>query len=111
MENEKNIYIGVFFFSIFQLLEMNEKKIIIVMKKKSCADLEWATAQLYFKRMGIVLQYSNLYCSEEPRMGWKCIAIHWFVLQRRRLSLYCMTVLYCDLEAARLGLYCRIVLW
>ena len=44
-------------------------------------------------------------------MGWKCIAIHWFVLQRRRLSLCCKTVLYCDLEAARLGLYYRMVLW
>ena len=22
-------------------------------------------------------------------MGWKCIAIHWFVLQRRELKLYC----------------------
>ena len=61
--------------------------------------------------MEIVLQYRKLYCSEVPRMGWKCIAIHWFVLQRRGLKLYCQTVMYCDLEAARLGLYCRIVLW
>ena len=43
-------------------------------------------------------------------MAWKCIVIHWFVLQRRGLSLYCKTVLYCDLAAARLGLYCRIAL-
>ena len=71
-------------------------------KKKNGADLEWATAQLYFKRKGIVLQYMILYCSEEPRMGWKCIAIHWFVLQEGQLycnrggwpgrKLYCNTV-------------------
>ena len=69
---------------IFLLLEiMKKKKEIFIMKneKKNGADLEWATAQLYFKRKGIVLQYKILYCSEEPRMGWKCIAIHWFVLQ------------------------------
>ena len=29
-------------------------------------------------------------------MGWKCIAIHWFVLQRRGLDLYCKKVLYCN---------------
>ena len=64
---------------------------LIIMKneKKSGVDLEWATAQLYFKRMGIKLQYRILYCSEEPRMGWKCIAIHWFVLQRFRLKWLC----------------------
>ena len=35
----------------------NGKKIIFG------ADLEWATAQLYCKRMRIVLQYRKLYCS------------------------------------------------
>ena len=75
-------------FMIFPIATNNKKNIYKEKrkKKKSCADLEWATAQLYFKRMGIVLQYRILCCSEEPRMGWKCIAIHWFVLQRFRLK-------------------------
>ena len=39
----------VIFFKIFQLLEIEKKNIIIIiiMKKKIRADLEWATAQLY----------------------------------------------------------------
>ena len=70
------------FWRFFFATGNNEKKIFIMKnEKKNGADLEWATAQLYFKRMGIVLQYRILYCSEEPRMGKDCIAIHWFVLQ------------------------------
>ena len=78
----------------FLLLEIMKKKIFIMKneKKKIGVDLEWATTQLYFKRMGIVLQYKILYCSEEPRMGWKCIAIHWVILQRRGLN--CIAGLY-----------------
>ena len=34
----------------------------------------------------IVLQYRKLYCSLGSLDGWKCIAIHWFVLQARRLE-------------------------
>ena len=89
-----------------------KKIIIIIMKneKKLCRKLNWATTQLYCKRKGnriaiqslycreeglrriiqeIVLQYMKLYCSGAARMGLKCIAIHWFVLQRRWLKLYC----------------------
>ena len=68
---------GDFFF--FFAAGNNEKNIFIKKNEKKNiygAELEWATAQLYFKRMGIVLQYRNLYCSEEPRMGKDCIAIH-----------------------------------
>ena len=80
-------------------------------KKHFVQKLGWATAQLYCKwkgnciaiqslycreeslrRMEIVLQYRKLYCSGAPRMGWKCIAIHWLILQRRGLRLYCNTV-------------------
>ena len=35
-------------------------------------------------------------------MGWKCIAIHWFVLQRRGLRLYRNTV-HCIVIAGAVG--------
>ena len=39
-------------------------------------------------RLKIVLQYN--YCiAGKRRLGWKCITIHWFVLQKRGLKLYC----------------------
>ena len=79
------------------------------MKKKNwCRNLEGLLPKSYCGRMDciaelyckeglkagkIALQYRKLYCSEAPRMGWKCIAIHWFVLQRRGLS--CIAGLYC----------------
>ena len=50
-------------------------------------------------------------------MGWKCIAIHWFVLQAGRLgwlSVSQYTGVYCDIVAGRVrciaigrSLYCR----
>ena len=82
----------------------NEKR-----KKKYGADLEWATAQLYFMRMGIVLQYRILYCSEEPRMGWKCIAIHWFVLQAEKAWMAgCIAIQQECIVAGRAEVYCNL---
>ena len=59
------------------------KRNYIAKRKGNCIAIQ----SLYcreegLRRMEIVLQYRKLYCNEAPRKGWKCIAIHWFVLQR-----------------------------
>ena len=56
MENEKkNRYI---FFSNFPIAG-NEKKIMLEQK------LEWATAQVYYKRKGFCIAIQSMYCKLE----------------------------------------------
>ena len=60
---------------IFLLLEIMKKNIYNEKRKKNGADLEWATAQLYFKRMGIVLQYRI--CIAVRNLGWAKIVLQY----------------------------------
>ena len=57
------------------------------------ANLEWATAHLYCKKKKIVLQPSEKWVELYCNLREKCVAIHYFVLQRRGLC--CIVGLYC----------------